>query len=97
MRDLSDEHTGLFPLPPGRDDRSNSAGLMALISTAVSMVGLEQQLQAVFADGGAKAADLRGVARQPRLVVLHAAEELEHHVLAPALHQSSSSLRLKLR
>ena len=49
--------------------------------------GLDQLLQAVFADGTAKAADLRGVARQPRLVVLHAAEELPHNVLAPARNE----------
>jgi hypothetical protein len=49
--------------------------------------GLEQLLQALFAQQAAKAADLRGVARQAWLVVLHAAEELPLHVLGPTLDQ----------
>ena len=48
---------------------------------------LQQLLHAFFANGGTKAPDLRGIARQTRLVVLHTAEELPHHVLAPARHQ----------
>jgi hypothetical protein len=46
--------------------------------------GLEQLLQTFFAKIVPKPPDLRGVARQPVLVVLHAAEELPKHVLAPA-------------
>ena len=46
--------------------------------------GLEQLLDAGFAQHTAKAADLGGVARQARLVVGHATEELPDHVLAPA-------------
>lgn len=49
--------------------------------------GLEQFLQPFFAQQAAKAADLRGVAGQARLVVLHAAEVLPLHVLCPALDQ----------
>ncbi len=49
--------------------------------------GLEQFLHARLPDGFAKAPDLGGVAGQPGLVVLLAAEELPDHVLAPALHQ----------
>jgi len=48
---------------------------------------LQQALQAFFADGAAKAPDLRRIAWQPRFVVVQAAEELPDHVLAPALHQ----------
>jgi hypothetical protein len=49
--------------------------------------GLEQLLQAVLPEQAPKAADLRGVARQPGLVVVHAAEELPLHVLGPTLDQ----------
>ncbi len=49
--------------------------------------GLEQLLHAGFAQDLAKAADLRGVARQLGGVVRHAAEELPHDVLASALHE----------
>jgi hypothetical protein len=46
--------------------------------------GLEQLLQALFAQFPAAAPDLRGVAGQAVLVVGLAAEELPQHVLAPA-------------
>ena len=46
--------------------------------------GLEQLLQAFFAQVAAEPTDLRGVARRSVLVVVHAAEELPQHVLAPA-------------
>jgi hypothetical protein len=49
--------------------------------------GLEQLLDAVLAQQAAKAPDLRGVARQARLVVVHAAEELPLHVLGPAFDE----------
>jgi len=49
--------------------------------------GLEQLLDAGLTEHAAESADLRVIARQLRLVVLHAAEELPHHVLAPARHQ----------
>ena len=49
--------------------------------------GLEQLLDALLAQQAAEAADLRGVAGQARLVVVHAAEELPLHVLGPALDQ----------
>jgi hypothetical protein len=57
------------------------------MATAVSMVGLEQLLQAFFAQVAPKSSDLRGVTRQPVFVVVHAAEELPEHVLAPAHHK----------
>ena len=46
--------------------------------------GLEQQLQAVFVQGSAKAANLCGIAWQSVFKVLHATEELPQDVLAPA-------------
>ncbi len=49
--------------------------------------GLEQQLQAFLAQVAAKASDLRGIAWQPMLKIIHAAEELPEDVLAPAHHQ----------
>ena len=47
--------------------------------------GLPRLLHAGLAQHEAKAPDLSGVARQLGRVVRHAAEELPHHVLAPAL------------
>ena len=47
--------------------------------------GLEQLLDTGLAEGSPEAADLCGVARQARLEVDLAAEELEVHVLGPAL------------
>ena len=49
--------------------------------------GLEQLLQAVLAEQAPEAADLGGVARQARLVVVHAASALPLHVLGPTLDQ----------
>ena len=49
--------------------------------------GLEQLLQPVLAQQASEAPDLRGVAGQSRLVVLHAAEELPLHVLGPAFDE----------
>jgi hypothetical protein len=49
--------------------------------------GLEQLLQPVLSEQAPEAADLRGVARQARLVVVHAAEELPLHVLGPAFDE----------
>ena len=49
--------------------------------------GLEQLFDSGLADGGPKAPDLGGIARQARLVVGHAAEVLPHDVLGPALHK----------
>jgi len=49
--------------------------------------GLEQLLQAVLTQQAPKAADLGGVARQARLVVVIATEELPLHVLGPTLDQ----------
>jgi hypothetical protein len=48
---------------------------------------LEQFLHASLANGTAKAPDLRGIARQARLVKAHAAEILPDHVFGPALDQ----------
>lgn len=48
---------------------------------------LEQFFHSVFAQGAAKAPDLRGVARQAVFEVRAAAEELPQHVLAPARDQ----------
>ena len=48
---------------------------------------LEQLLQAVLAQQAPEAADLGGVARQARLVVRHAANELPLHVLGPTFDQ----------
>ena len=45
--------------------------------------GLEQLLQPLFAQVAPEATDLRGVAGQTMLVVIHAAEKLPQHVLAP--------------
>lgn len=49
--------------------------------------GLQQLLHAGLAQHAAEAADLRGVTGQLGRVVLHAAEKLPHHVLAPALDE----------
>ena len=49
--------------------------------------GLEQLLQPVLSEQAPESADLGGVARQARLVVRHAAEELPLHVLGPTLDQ----------
>ena len=56
--------------------------------------GLEQLLDAVLAQQAPESPDLGGAARQARLVIIHATEELPLHVLGPA--QGSSSLKLKL-
>lgn len=47
----------------------------------------EQLLKAVLAKQAPGAAQLGGVARQARLVLVHAAEELPLHVLGPTLDQ----------
>ena len=49
--------------------------------------GFEQLLQTVLTEQASEAADLSGVARQARLVVVHAAEELPLDVLGPALDE----------
>ena len=49
--------------------------------------GLEQLLQAVLTEQAPKAPDLGRVARQARLVVVHAAKKLPLHVLGPPLDQ----------
>ena len=67
--------------------RSRSAGLDGLDLDGAVDGGLEQLLDAVLAEQAPEAADLRGVARQARLVVVHAAEELPLHVLGPAFDE----------
>ena len=49
--------------------------------------GFEQLLQPVLTQQAPEAADLGGVARQARLVVRHAANELPLHVLGPTFDQ----------
>jgi len=49
--------------------------------------GLEQFLNAGLANGGAKPANLGGIAGKLRLVVDLAAEVLPHHILGPTLDQ----------
>src|SRR6218665_2994988 len=69
--------------------RSNSAGLIALEATPVSIVSFTNSSTPppARAQDRAEAPDLGGVAGQAWLVEGHAAEELPLHVLGPALDQ----------
>ena len=59
-------------------------GLLATASQALrAVLCLEQLLKPFFAQGASDATDLRPVAGQTMLVVIHADEKLRRHVFAP--------------
>ena len=64
--------------------RSNSAVLIASVTTAASMVALRTVSMQASAHIGSKATDLGGIARQAGLVVIHNAGILPDDVLGPA-------------
>ena len=69
------------------DDALEIGGAHSLDQHRVFDSDLKQLLQAVLAEQAPEAADLRGVARQARLLVVHAAEELPLHGLGPAFDE----------
>ena len=69
------------------DDALQVGGLDGLDVDGAVDGGLEQLLDTLFAKQAPEAADLRSVARQARLVVVHAAEELILHVVSPTLDE----------